>query len=61
MTMLFDPLGLDTPIAGFNGGLCVTRDLMLLEQKTVPVDVAAGRSILFGHGLVPGSTAGMTV
>jgi hypothetical protein len=47
MTMLFDPLGLDTPIAGFNGGLCVTRDLMLLEQKTVPVDVAAGRSILF--------------
>jgi hypothetical protein len=52
MTMLFDPLGLDTPIAGFNGGLCVTRDLMLLEQKTVPVDVAAGRSKASGSAAI---------
>src|ERR1700747_825157 len=40
MAMLFDPLDLDTPIAGFNGGLFVKRDLTILEQKTVPVDVA---------------------
>src|SRR6202161_2151528 len=40
MAMLFDPLALDTPIAGFNGGLFVERDLTILEQKTVPVDVA---------------------
>jgi hypothetical protein len=53
MTMLFDPLGLDTPIAGFNGGLCVTRDLMLLEQKTVPVDVAAGRRRHLGRRQSP--------
>ena len=40
MAMLFDPLGLETPIAGFNGGLFVKRDLSILEQKTVPPDVA---------------------
>jgi Cof subfamily protein (haloacid dehalogenase superfamily) len=40
MAMLFDPLDIDTPIAGFNGGLFVKRDLTILEQKTVPLDVA---------------------
>jgi Cof subfamily protein (haloacid dehalogenase superfamily) len=40
MAMLFDPLALDTPIAGFNGGLFVERDLRILEQKTLPADVA---------------------
>jgi Cof subfamily protein (haloacid dehalogenase superfamily) len=40
MAMLFDALKLDTPIAGFNGGLFVERDLTILEQKTVPADVA---------------------
>src|SRR6266446_9394526 len=44
MAMLFDPLELDTPIAGFNGGLFVERDLTILEQKTLPADVA-GRAI----------------
>ena len=28
------PLELDTPIAGFNGGLFVKRDLTIIEQKT---------------------------
>jgi Cof subfamily protein (haloacid dehalogenase superfamily) len=41
MSMLFDPLALDTPIAGFNGGLFVKRDLTIIEQKTLPPDVAA--------------------
>jgi hypothetical protein len=40
MAMLFDALDIDTPIAGFNGGLFVKRDLTVLEQKTVPADVA---------------------
>jgi Cof subfamily protein (haloacid dehalogenase superfamily) len=40
MAMLFDALNIDTPIAGFNGGLFVKRDLTVLEQKTVPPDVA---------------------
>jgi Cof subfamily protein (haloacid dehalogenase superfamily) len=40
MAMLFDVLNIDTPIAGFNGGLFVARDLTILEQKILPVDVA---------------------
>ena len=40
MAMLFDPLRLETPIAGFNGGLFVKRDLSIIEQKTLPADVA---------------------
>ena len=39
MGMLFDPLDLDTPIAGFNGVLYVKRDLTIIEQKTLPGDV----------------------
>jgi Cof subfamily protein (haloacid dehalogenase superfamily) len=40
MAMLFDALDIETPIAGFNGGLFVERDLTILEEKTVPADVA---------------------
>jgi Cof subfamily protein (haloacid dehalogenase superfamily) len=40
MGILFDPLDIETPIAGFNGGLFVDRHLTILEQKTVPPDVA---------------------
>jgi Cof subfamily protein (haloacid dehalogenase superfamily) len=40
MAMLFDALDVETPIAGFNGGLFVKRDLTILQQKTVPDDVA---------------------
>ena len=41
MAMLFQPLQLNTPAAGFNGGLFVKRDLSILEQKTLPADIAA--------------------
>src|SRR6202042_646542 len=41
MAMLFDDLKLDTPIAGFNGGLFVRPDLAIIAQKTLPEDVAA--------------------
>jgi Cof subfamily protein (haloacid dehalogenase superfamily) len=52
MAMLFDPLALDTPIAGFNGGLFVKRDLTILEQKTVPADVASQAiDLIRSHGL----------
>jgi Cof subfamily protein (haloacid dehalogenase superfamily) len=40
MAMLFDVLDIETPIAGFNGGLFVERDLTILDEKTVPADVA---------------------
>ena len=52
MAMLFDALKLETPIAGFNGGLFVKRDLAILEQKTVPADVAAQAiDLIREHGL----------
>src|ERR1700679_2558216 len=40
MAMLFDPLQLDTPVAGFNGGLFVKRDLSIIDQKTLPSEIA---------------------
>jgi Cof subfamily protein (haloacid dehalogenase superfamily) len=52
MAMLFDPLDLDTPIAGFNGGLFVRRDLSILEQKTLPPDIARqALDLIRSHGL----------
>ena len=52
MAMLFDALKLDTPIAGFNGGLFVERDLTLLQQKTVPPDIAREAiDVMRKHGL----------
>jgi Cof subfamily protein (haloacid dehalogenase superfamily) len=52
MAMLFDVLDIETPIAGFNGGLFVKRDLTILEQKTVPADVARQAiELMRGHDL----------
>ncbi|MBO0866830.1 MAG: HAD hydrolase family protein, partial [Mycobacterium sp.] len=39
--MLIDPLDLRTPIAGFNGGIFVHRDMTVIEQKTLPGDLVA--------------------
>ena len=33
--MLLDPLDITTPIAGFNGGLFVKRDLSIIESRTI--------------------------
>lgn len=52
MAMLFQELALDTPIAGFNGGLFVQRDLKIIAQKTVPADVARNAvDLIRDHGL----------
>ncbi len=40
MAMLIDPLALETPIAGFNGGLFVDRKLAILAARTLPPEVA---------------------
>jgi Cof subfamily protein (haloacid dehalogenase superfamily) len=54
MAMLFGPLDLDTPIAGFNGGLFVNPDLTILAQKTVPADIARQAiDLIRDHGLDP--------
>jgi Cof subfamily protein (haloacid dehalogenase superfamily) len=39
MTMLIEPLQLDTAISGFNGGLTVDPQLQVLQEKDLPVDV----------------------
>ncbi|MGD8728245.1 MAG: Cof-type HAD-IIB family hydrolase [Gemmatimonadota bacterium] len=52
MRMLFDPLELDTPVAGFNGGVFTTPDLTVLEQKTLPQSLASEAvSHMRHHGL----------
>jgi hypothetical protein len=52
MAMLFDALDLRTPIAGFNGGLFVERDLSILEEKTIPPNVAQqALELVRAHGL----------
>ena len=36
MSMLIEPLHLSTPLAAFNGGLIVERDMTVIEQKVIP-------------------------
>ena len=40
MAVLIEPLRIETPIAGFNGGQFVRPDLSIIEEKTLPADVA---------------------
>jgi Cof subfamily protein (haloacid dehalogenase superfamily) len=39
MAMLVEPLQLDTPLAGFNGGVIVNPDMSVLEQRVLPDDL----------------------
>ena len=39
MSMLIEPLNLTTPIAAFNGGILVNRDMSVIEQRVVPKDL----------------------
>jgi len=41
MEMLVEPLGLDTPLAAFNGGLVVDPDMTVLERRVLPEDLVA--------------------
>lgn len=41
MTMLIDPLKLDTPLAAFNGGLIVDAGLKPVQQNVLPADLVA--------------------
>jgi Cof subfamily protein (haloacid dehalogenase superfamily) len=52
MAMLIEPLGLDTPIAGFNGGQFVRPDLSIVEERTLAPEVAAQTvALILSHGL----------
>lgn len=41
MSMLIEPLDLKTPIAAFNGGLLVDRDLSVIEQRVLSGELSA--------------------
>ena len=47
MSMLIEPLNLTTPIAAFNGGLIVNRDMSVIEQRVLPEDLVKPVSALF--------------
>jgi len=52
MAMLFDPLDLDTPTAGFNGGVYVDRCLTIVEQKPLAPQIAReALDLIRGYGL----------
>jgi Cof subfamily protein (haloacid dehalogenase superfamily) len=40
MAMLLEPLALDTPIAGFNGGIFVNPDMTVIEEHLLAPDTA---------------------
>jgi Cof subfamily protein (haloacid dehalogenase superfamily) len=40
MSMLIEPLQITSPIAAFNGGIFVHPDLSIIEERTLPKDVA---------------------
>ncbi len=39
MAMLIEPLDIQTPIAAFNGGLLVDREMNVIEQRVLPEDL----------------------
>ena len=41
MAMLVEPLALEAPLAGFNGGLVVDPQLQVLEEHTIPDELVA--------------------
>ena len=49
MTMLIEPLAIDTAIAGFNGGAMVKPDLSVIEEKTVAPEAARRAIELIGQ------------
>ncbi|HEY5106960.1 MAG TPA: Cof-type HAD-IIB family hydrolase [Caulobacteraceae bacterium] len=50
MAMLVEPLGVTTPIAGFNGGVFVHPDMSVLEENTLSGAVAREAAQLIGEG-----------
>jgi Cof subfamily protein (haloacid dehalogenase superfamily) len=52
MAMLIEPLALETPVAGFNGGVLVNPDMSVIEAKTLPPDVARKAiKLIRDHGM----------
>jgi Cof subfamily protein (haloacid dehalogenase superfamily) len=48
MEMLVEPLDITTPIAAFNGGLLVDRDMSVIEQRVLPEEIVQPIADLIG-------------
>jgi Cof subfamily protein (haloacid dehalogenase superfamily) len=48
MSMLIDPLDISTPVAAFNGGLLVNRDMSVIEQRVLPEEIVRPTADLMG-------------
>ncbi|HTV12256.1 MAG TPA: Cof-type HAD-IIB family hydrolase [Acidimicrobiales bacterium] len=48
MEMLVEPLGLETPIAAFNGGLIVNPDMTVIERRVLPEPLVLPLAELMG-------------
>ena len=54
MRMLVHPLEIRGPMAAFNGGIIVQPDMTIVDELTIPADVApAAIDTIRGHGLYP--------
>ncbi|MGA3305892.1 MAG: Cof-type HAD-IIB family hydrolase [Stellaceae bacterium] len=52
MSMLIEPLALETAIAGFNGGVFVNPDLSVIESRTLdPMIAKQALDLILGQGL----------
>lgn len=51
MSMLIEPLRLETPMAAFNGGLIVDAELKTLEQRVIPRHLVSQMVSLLGETL----------
>jgi Cof subfamily protein (haloacid dehalogenase superfamily) len=52
MRMLVEPLGVHVPMAAFNGGIIVRPDMTVVDERTIPADVAPGViEMIRAHGL----------
>jgi Cof subfamily protein (haloacid dehalogenase superfamily) len=48
MSMLIEPLDITTPIAAFNGGLLVSKDMSVIEQRVLPEELVRPVADLIG-------------
>lgn len=49
MAMLIDPLDLQTPVAGFNGGIFANPDMTVIDEHVLPPDVARRAVEIISH------------
>jgi Cof subfamily protein (haloacid dehalogenase superfamily) len=52
MRMLVEPLGMQVPMAAFNGGIVILPDMTVVDERAIPADVApAVVETIRAHGL----------